>query len=119
MNNLDLTQALKTAQQAAEAGRQVLMHYFGQLKKVEEMAHLGLVSEADIESEKVITKILKDSFPDVPVLGEEGAFLSRNEHINSRLGSWTRSMAPPIPCTAFISSASVLACNGKVIWSRG
>lgn len=83
MNNLDLTQALETAQRAAEAGRQVLMHYFGQLKKVEEKAHMGLVSEADIESEKVITRILKESFPNVPVLGEEGAFLSRDEHISS------------------------------------
>ncbi len=83
MQNLDLTQALKTAQRAAEAGRQVLMHYFGQLKKVEEKAHLGLVSEADLESEKVITRELQAGFPDIPVLGEEGAFLTRDEHVSS------------------------------------
>jgi myo-inositol-1(or 4)-monophosphatase len=83
MKDLDLNQALKTAARAADAGRKVLMHYFGQLKKVEEKAHLGLVSEADLESEKVITQILKADFPDVPVLGEEGAFLSRDEHVRS------------------------------------
>ncbi len=86
MNNLDLTQALDTAQKAAEQGRQVLMHYFGQLKKVQEKAHAGLVSEADLESEKVITKVLKDAFPAIDVLGEEGAFLTRDEHIAS--SSW-------------------------------
>ena len=59
------------------------MHYFGQLKKVQEKAHLGLVSEADLESEKVITKELKAAFPDVNVLGEEGAFLTRDEHVSS------------------------------------
>ena len=83
MKDLDLTQALKTAQIAADAGREVLMHYFGQLKKVEEKAHLGLVSEADVESEKVITKLLQKDFPHIPVLGEEGAFLSRDEHVQS------------------------------------
>jgi myo-inositol-1(or 4)-monophosphatase len=83
MNNLDLNLALKTAETAAQAGRQVLMHYFGQLKKVEEKAHLGLVSEADVESEKVISEILKKAFPEIPVLGEEGAFLTKDEHISS------------------------------------
>lgn len=83
MQNLDLNLALKTAEKAAVAGRQVLMHYFGQLKKVEEKAHLGLVSEADVESEKVISQILKEGFPEIPVLGEEGAFLTKDEHISS------------------------------------
>lgn len=83
MNNLDLTQALSTAQRAAEEGRKVLLHYFGQLKKVQEKAHAGLVSEADIESEKVITRVLQTDFPAIPVLGEEGAFLTRDEHVAS------------------------------------
>lgn len=83
MKNLDLTQAVKTARAAADEGRKVLMHYFGQLKKVQEKAHAGLVSEADLESEKVITKILKKDFPDIDVLGEEGAFLTRDEHVSS------------------------------------
>lgn len=83
MKNLDLTQALVAAREAAAEGRKVLMHYFGQLKKVQEKAHAGLVSEADLESEKVISRVLKSHLPDIPVLGEEGAFLSKEEHIAS------------------------------------
>lgn len=83
MDNLDLTQALDAARQASIEGRKVLMHYFGQLKKVQEKAHAGLVSEADVESEKIITQVLQSHFPTIPVLGEEGAFLTRDEHISS------------------------------------
>ncbi len=80
---LDLTKALDTAAKAASAGRQVLLHYFGQLKKVQEKAYAGLVSEADVESERVISAILKEGFPQVGVLGEEGAYLSADDHIDS------------------------------------
>jgi len=86
MKNLDLTHALQAAEKASVEGRKVLLHYFGQLKKVQEKAHAGLVSEADIESEKVITRVLKEHFPDIDVLGEEGAFLGRDEQISS--SSW-------------------------------
>jgi myo-inositol-1(or 4)-monophosphatase len=86
MKDLDLTQALKTAKKAAQAGRKVLLHYFGQLKKVQEKAHAGLVSEADIESEKVITAILKADFPDIAVLGEEGAFAADDSTVKA--SSW-------------------------------
>jgi len=83
MKNLDLTQALVAAREAADEGRKVLLHYFRHLKKVQEKAHAGLVSEADIESEKVITKVLQKHFPSLPVLGEEGAFQTRDEHVSS------------------------------------
>ncbi|MGE0526520.1 MAG: inositol monophosphatase family protein [Bdellovibrionales bacterium] len=86
MMNLDLTQALSAANSAAQAGRQVLLEYFGRLKKVQEKAQAGLVSEADIESEKVITRELQARFPSVPVLGEEGAYASRDEHAQAT--SW-------------------------------
>lgn len=81
MKNLDLTQALVAAREAAAEGRKVLMHYFGQLKKVQEKEHAGLVSEADLESEKVISRILKAHLPEIPFLGEEGAFLSGNDKV--------------------------------------
>jgi myo-inositol-1(or 4)-monophosphatase len=83
MKDLDLTQALQAAQKAAKAGREVVLHYFGQLKKVQEKAHAGLVSEADLESEKIITRELKSIFPKIDVLGEEGAFLSQDDHVRS------------------------------------
>lgn len=81
MQDLDLAQALSTALKAAKAGRQVLLDYFGRLKKVQEKAHAGLVSEADVESEKVISQVLKADFPQVPVLGEEGAFLTQDSNV--------------------------------------
>lgn len=81
MHDLDLLLALKTAQTAAAEGRKVLMHYFGQLKKVQEKSFAGLVSEADVESEKVISAILTKPFPGIKVLGEEGAFQRNDERI--------------------------------------
>src|SRR5689334_21305442 len=74
MNDLDLSQALNTALQASRRGRQVLLNYFGQLKKVQEKAQAGLVSEADVESEKVIAEELNRGLPGVKILGEEDAF---------------------------------------------
>lgn len=85
MKDLDLTRALNEALVAAAHGRKVLMHYFGQLKKVQEKASAGLVSEADVESEKVITKHLKGAFPEIPVLGEEGAFLSNDDRVQETM----------------------------------
>jgi myo-inositol-1(or 4)-monophosphatase len=82
---LDLSRALNQALLAATEGRKVLLHYFGQLKKVQEKASAGLVSEADIESEKVISKILKEGFPEIPVLGEEGAFASHDERVRDTM----------------------------------
>lgn len=83
MDQLDFDKALKTAEKAAAEGRKVLLHYFGQLKKVQEKSFAGLVSEADLESEKVISKILKADFPEIPVLGEEGAFLDNDERLKA------------------------------------
>ena len=81
MTDLDLTKALVTANAAARAGRRVLLEYFGRRKQVQEKAQAGLVSEADLESERVITEILKRDFPDVPVVGEEGAFAAGDSRI--------------------------------------
>ena len=83
MAQLDLTQALQTAHKAALAGRKVLLDYYGQLKNVQEKSFAGLVSEADLESEKVITKVLQADFPGIPVLGEEGAFLENDERLHA------------------------------------
>ncbi len=86
MDSLDLNQALNAARVAAQKGREVLLHYFGQLKKVQEKAHAGLVSEADVESERVIAIELAQGLPGVAMLGEEAAFLNKNEQVP--LTSW-------------------------------
>lgn len=66
--------ALTSCLQSVERGREVLLHYFGQLSKVQEKGAEGLVSEADLESERVISAQLKRTFPDLTILGEEAAF---------------------------------------------
>ncbi len=61
--------------EATKAGREVLLHYFGRLSNVEEKHMQGLVSEADIESEKAIEAVLKAARPDIDVMGEEQSFI--------------------------------------------
>ena len=85
MDTLDLSAALATALRASQLGRQVLLDYFGRLKKVQDKAQAGLVSEADVESEKVITAELKRGFPGVSVLGEEESYLTKQETIESNM----------------------------------
>lgn len=68
---IDLQQVLSTAIKAVSLGREVLLNYFGNLEHIEEKFQAGLVSEADKESEKVISQHLKKIFPTVEFLGEE------------------------------------------------
>lgn len=56
---------------AADAAKAILNSHFGNLRKVEEKFQAGLVTEADRESEKAIVEILRKSFPDHGMLGEE------------------------------------------------
>lgn len=64
----------REAHKACRLGREVLLKYFGRLEMIEEKLHAGLVSEADKESEKVISQYLKQKFPSIEFLGEESAF---------------------------------------------
>ncbi len=81
MANLDLAQARIAAEEASLLGRKVLLHYYGQLKQVSEKSFAGLVSEADLESEKVIAAHLKSKFPEIAFLGEENSFVTQDESI--------------------------------------
>lgn len=74
---MELQLALKAAQEAADLGRKVLLDYYGDLKNVQEKEMAGLVSEADVESEKVITEHLLKYFPKSAILGEEQAFATQ------------------------------------------
>lgn len=68
---MDWQQVLGTAIKAVSLGREVLLNYFGNLEHIEEKFQAGLVSEADKESERVISEHLKKNFPDIEFLGEE------------------------------------------------
>lgn len=71
INSLDLDKCLIQAQKAAWQAREILQDYFGKLTQVSEKYQAGLVSEADVESEKAIIRLLKSEFPDFEILGEE------------------------------------------------
>src|SRR3990167_7401773 len=62
---------LDHAKKASALGREVLLHYFGQLEHIGDKGRAGLVSEADVESEKVIQKYLEEKTPQFSFLGEE------------------------------------------------
>jgi myo-inositol-1(or 4)-monophosphatase len=70
-SNLDLDKARQVAIKAALKGREILIDHFGKLTKVSEKEQAGLVSEADLESEKAIIAILKSEFSEFLILGEE------------------------------------------------
>ena len=74
LKSQDWKKISQVAFEACMEGRKTLLHYFGQLKKIEEKFQAGLVSEADQESEKVITAYLKKYYPGIEMLGEESAF---------------------------------------------
>ncbi|MGE5086263.1 MAG: inositol monophosphatase family protein [Bacillota bacterium] len=71
VKSMDWQQVLGIAIKAVSLGREVLLNYFGNLEHIEEKFQAGLVSEADKESERVISEHLKKNFPDIEFLGEE------------------------------------------------
>jgi myo-inositol-1(or 4)-monophosphatase len=88
-NATELEKILKTAVQACDIGQKILQDYFGRISDINEKELAGLVSEADIESEKAITQYLRREYPDFDILGEEGAF--KDPSSQSRLkqpGRW-------------------------------
>jgi myo-inositol-1(or 4)-monophosphatase len=88
---LDIEKAWKVSQKAALLGREVLLDYFGNLSKVSEKNQAGLVSEADQESERIVTNYLRSEFPEMAVLGEEASFHDPNQRLDPKVrqaGLW-------------------------------
>jgi myo-inositol-1(or 4)-monophosphatase len=73
------TEVLKKALKAVRLGRQTLLKYYGHLQYIESKEMAGLVSEADRESEKIISQSLKLIDPTWEFLGEEESFLKGQE----------------------------------------
>jgi myo-inositol-1(or 4)-monophosphatase len=63
---------LEIAQDAARAGGEILSGYFQQGIEFRTKQACDLVSNADVESERVIAEIIRATFPDHEILGEEG-----------------------------------------------
>ena len=68
-------QELKTAQEAARAAGEVIRRYFGGESGVRakegQQATYNLVSDADVEAERVIGELIRRAFPHDAILGEE------------------------------------------------
>ncbi len=73
------TEVLKKALKAVRLGRQSLLAHYGRLQNVEIKEMAGLVSEADKESEKIISQYLKLIHPNWEFLGEEDSFMKGQE----------------------------------------
>jgi len=82
---MDLNLALKTAQKACDAAREIQTRRFGGPLTVSDKGFDGLVSEADVLSEKTIKEILSADFPEIPFYGEEETFTGRG---SLRATSW-------------------------------
>jgi myo-inositol-1(or 4)-monophosphatase len=73
---------IQVARQAAREAGIVLKGLFGQVSQIEKKGEIDLVTEADLQSEKVILDILTRQFPQDSILAEEaGGF----DHLSNRL----------------------------------
>lgn len=66
MNQLD------TAKTAARAGGEILARYFRQGIQMRTKQDCDFVSDADVESERAIISVIRETYPDHTILGEEG-----------------------------------------------
>src|ERR1700722_12804376 len=67
----DNQQAFHVAQAAARAGGAIVRQYFGGEFAVRHKQSYNLVSDADVESEAAIARVIHEAFPDHAILGEE------------------------------------------------
>jgi myo-inositol-1(or 4)-monophosphatase len=88
METKKLDLALSVALKAAAKGREILLHYYGHLTKVQEKHLAGLVTEADVESEKAIVKILKEHDPSCTILGEEATAEASQDSTSNTENRW-------------------------------
>ncbi|MGD8378134.1 MAG: inositol monophosphatase family protein [Gammaproteobacteria bacterium] len=66
-----LKQFLETAVEAARAAEEVIRHYYRRGIEVRLKADRSPVTEADVESERAIRRVLGEAFPDHGYFGEE------------------------------------------------
>jgi histidinol-phosphatase len=73
MTDIDLTQALQVAKDAASAAAKVIAHYYRHGAEVTIKKDATPVTQADIEAEHEIKRVLKARFPEHGYYGEESA----------------------------------------------
>ena len=105
LGSKDYTDLLSLAKKAVLLGGEVLLHRFGHLSEVNKKEKAGLVSEADIESEKVITEFLKKETPEIGILAEEAHF--QGQKIENQQVQW---VIDPLDGTTNYVHGSPLFC---------
>jgi len=70
-DNFNLDKVYQVAIASAYQAGKVLSQYYGQLKHVEKKGAIDLVTEADVESEKVVKSIIQSQFPKHGIVAEE------------------------------------------------
>lgn len=68
---MDFDNIKRTAILASHEGGNILKDFFGKKLKVRHKGEIDLVTDADYLSEKAITKIIKENFPDHQIFAEE------------------------------------------------
>jgi myo-inositol-1(or 4)-monophosphatase len=68
---MDIEQIKQIGIRAAYQGGAILKSYFGNVKTVRKKGVIDLVTEADIESEQAIVKVIRSAFPHHGILAEE------------------------------------------------
>ena len=71
--------AAEVARLCAHAAGRVAMSHFGSLRRVEMKGRGNVLTEADLEAERVILDILRSEYPRHAVLSEETAAKTRSE----------------------------------------
>jgi len=72
MTDRELTRALTAATAAARSAGRLMDAQRLRAKKVNQSSQHDIKLELDVRCQRVITQILAQAFPDIPVLGEEG-----------------------------------------------
>jgi myo-inositol-1(or 4)-monophosphatase len=75
----ELEKRLDVAREAARQGRVLLLNYFGRLRHVKDKDQQGLVSEADLECEKLISEMIRKHFPKDIIVGEEESYEKKSK----------------------------------------
>ena len=81
----ELVKVRKAAERAALAAGELLMSYYRKHLNVREKAKSSLVTQADLESEALIRRMLEKQFPKFQFLGEESGEVGPH---NKRMPTW-------------------------------
>ena len=82
LNKSSLSKISGIAKKASILGGNVLMDYYGNLKNINNKGRIGdLVTDADIEAERVVINFLKKEIPEISILAEESGQIGKEKDL--------------------------------------